>query len=316
MEMRSKEFAVQAEAAEVTEADLALINRRFALAPLTAEQVYVRRLALCNDQYDRTSERFPRAYLDRFAETLPGKPLLAHHDKGQFPLGRFFRAEVVTVPAEEGGEGRRGAEVTWLYCWAYLVKTRGNEEVRAQIDAGVYSHVSIGFRWADLTCDVCGRSYFQGGCPHVIDQEYEGRRCTATYSGDPRKVEALEGSLVYLGAQYGAVVTKSDNRQAEKDTLAGQKSKQEPALAEDGRLYRADLRGEVLRLADCVGAGAEAEALVDALGDAPAGRLKTLVSDYQRRFDRLFALPAALRSASLEAPPAEGAVPSRLQIAP
>ena len=97
MEIRSKEFAVRAEAADPTEDDLALINGRYALAPLAADQVYVRRLALCNDQYDRTGERFPRFYLERFAETLPGKPLLAHHDHHQFPLGRFFRAEVVEV---------------------------------------------------------------------------------------------------------------------------------------------------------------------------------------------------------------------------
>ncbi|HEU4754798.1 MAG TPA: hypothetical protein VFU47_16945, partial [Armatimonadota bacterium] len=98
MEIRSKEFSIRAEAAEVTEADLELINGRFALRPLSADEVYIRRLALCNDRYDRTSERFPRGYLERFATTLPGKPLLAHHDRKQFPLGRFFRAEVVDGP--------------------------------------------------------------------------------------------------------------------------------------------------------------------------------------------------------------------------
>ena len=294
MELRSKEFAVRAEATAVTEEDLELINREYALKPLLADQVYVRKLALCNDQYDRTAERFTRAYLERFAETLPGKPLLAHHNKGQFPLGRFFRAEVVRSTGEKTA-GEPGREVTWLYCWAYLVKTAGNEEVRKQVDAGVYSHVSIGFRWADLTCDMCGQSYFRSACPHLIGQEYEGRSCTATYSGDPARVEALEGSLVYLGAQYGAVVTKSDDRRLEKETLGG-KREGDPALVEDGRLYRQDLRNEVLRLAGCVGAGREAGLLVEALGDAPAGRLKEILTDYQQRFDRVFppALPTAL----------------------
>lgn len=276
MEIRSKEFAVQAESVSVTEEDLALINNRFALRPLAAEQVYVRRLAVCNDQYDRTGERFPGYYLERFAATLPGKPLLAHHDKGQFPLGRFFRAEVV-----------KEAGATWLYCWAYLVKTAGNEEIRTQIDAGVYSHVSIGFRWADLSCDLCGRSYFSGDCPHVIDREYDGRRCTATYAGDPERVEAIEASLVYLGAQYGAVVTKSDDRGLEKGALTATLT-EDPVLVADGQLYRLDLRREIERLAACVHAEDEARLVLDALGDPTAERLKGLLEEYQERFDRRF----------------------------
>jgi hypothetical protein len=280
--IRSKEFSVRAEAPEVTEADLELINTRYALRPLTADEVYVRRLALCNDQYDRTSERFPRSYLERFAQTLPGKPLLAHHDKKQFPIGRFFKAEVVVEP------GPDRTPVTWLYCSAYLLKTASNEDVRAQIDGGVYSHVSIGYRWADLTCDLCTRSYFSGDCAHVIDQVYDGRRCTATYSGDPERAEAVEGSLVYLGAQYGAVVTKSDDRQAEKETLRGDRPGPDPKLEADGRLYRRDLRGEVIRLARCLHAEREAATLLEALGEVPATRLKNLVEDYQRRFDGVF----------------------------
>lgn len=284
MEIRSKEFLVEAESVAVSEEDIGLINERYALAPLLAEQVYVRRLAVCNDQYDRTGERFPRAYLERFAETLPGKPLLAHHDKGEFPLGRFFRAEVKTEPGADGKP-----PVTWLYCWVYLVKTAGNLEVRTQVDAGVYSHVSIGFRWADLTCDLCSRSYFQGECPHVIDREYDGRRCTATYSGDPERVEAIEASLVYLGAQYGAVVTKSDNRDAEKEKLAGASpAAEDPELTRDGVRYRADLRREIHRLALCVDAAAEAKTLLDALGEITAERLKQILADYRERFDRRF----------------------------
>lgn len=284
MEIRSKEFLVQAQSVAVSEEDLRLINERYALTPLLAEQVYVRRLAVCNDQYDRTGERFPRAYLERFAETLPGKPLLAHHDRGAFPLGRFFRAEVRAEPGEEGAP-----PVTWLYCWAYLVKTPGNQETRTQIDAGVYSHVSIGFRWADLTCDLCGRSYFHGDCPHVIDREYDGRRCTATYSGDPERVEAIEASLVYLGAQYGAVVTKSDDRHAEKERLTRAPAEDEdPVLQAEGRQYRQDLRREIHRLARCLDTAAEARTLLDALGEAPVERLRAVLEDYRERFDRRF----------------------------
>ncbi len=304
MEIRSKEFAVRAELTEVSEADLELINRSFALRPLTAEQVYVRRIALCNDQYDRTQERFPRSYLERFAETLPGKPLLAHHDRHSYPVGRFFRAEVGTGDgARADGTPTDGIRAegsgNWLYCWVYLVKTPANEEIRAQIDGGVYSHVSIGFRWADLRCDLCGKSYFRGDCPHVIGQEYEGRVATATYGGDLGRVEAVEGSLVYLGAQYGAVVTKSDDRQAEKECLNGCLNGKHPpkenapasGLADDGTLYRIDLRREIGRLAACVRAEAEVAGRLtslDAAGDVTASRLKELHDELQKRFDAVF----------------------------
>lgn len=295
MEIRSKEYAVRAEAAEPAPEDLQLINERFALAPLQPEEIYVRRLALCNDRYDRTGERFPPYYLERFAATLPGKPLLAHHDRRQFPLGRFFRAEVTQEPEPPAGEKHTGlpARTTWLYCRVYLVRTPGNEEIRRQIDAGIYSHVSIGFRWADLTCDLCGKSYFRSDCPHVIGQEYDGRPCTATYGGDPARVEAVEASLVYLGAQYGAVITKSSDRRAEKAVLAGRAWPEPPpeaevALAADGRLYREDLRREIARLARCIGAEREGAALLEGIGDAPASRLKELLAEYQGRFDRIF----------------------------
>ena len=38
-------------------ADLALINERYALAPLAAEELYVRRMVLANDALDRSYDR-------------------------------------------------------------------------------------------------------------------------------------------------------------------------------------------------------------------------------------------------------------------
>jgi len=279
--LRSKETALRAEAREVSEEDLALINERFALRPLRADELYVRRLAVCNDRYDRTWERFPAAYLERFAATLPGKALLAHHDHRRFPLGRFFKAAVETAPpAEPGGE-----PVRWLYGWAYLLNTPANEEVRAQIDAGIYSHVSIGFRWADLACDLCGRSLATAECGHVPGRDYDGRRCTATYSGDAAEAEAVEASVVTLGAQYGAAIMKS--AAADPD---------EEALRRDGREYRDELAREIRRLADCLGAATEADLVLEALGDPPAARLREVLHGYAVRFDAVFPLEFAPRA--------------------
>ena len=61
--------------------------------PLAAEELYVRRMVLANDALDRTYERFPPAVLARFAQTLPGKPVLIAHDKSELPIGAHVRCD-------------------------------------------------------------------------------------------------------------------------------------------------------------------------------------------------------------------------------
>jgi hypothetical protein len=191
-------------------ADLALINERFALAPLAAEDLYVRRMVLANDALDRTYERFPPAVLERFAQTLPGKPVLVAHDKSELPIGVIYRAQV--RPAREGEAGRHSLEAA-----LYMRRTPVNAEVREQIDAGVIRAVSIGFRYDTRLCSVCGADYLD--CPHdpgeiVPAGAAGGKVVTYTYAGDMARYEACECSLVYLGAQQQAGITKGAGVQA------------------------------------------------------------------------------------------------------
>jgi len=138
-------------------ADLALINERYALAPLAAEELYVRRMVLANDALDRTYEQFPAAVLERFSQTLPGKPVLVAHDKSELPIGMIYRAAV--RPARDGEAGQLSLEAAF-----YMRRTPANAEVREQIDAGVIRAVSIGFRYDTRLCSVCGADYYD--CPH------------------------------------------------------------------------------------------------------------------------------------------------------
>src|SRR5438445_8729336 len=85
-------------------ADLALINQRFALEALPKEAVYVRRMVLANDAVDRSFERFPKGVLERFAQTLPGKPVLVAHEKGALPIGLIYRAQVRPARGGEAGD--------------------------------------------------------------------------------------------------------------------------------------------------------------------------------------------------------------------
>jgi hypothetical protein len=288
---------------EPTAAQLAQINR-FAREPLDAAEVYVRQVRLATDAYDRTWERLPRLYLERFAQTLPGKPLLLGHDSAETPTGLWFAAAVRPAHAGEPGE--------WcLDAWFYLRNSEANAEIRRQIDAGVVRYASIGFRHDGVQCDVCGQVMDRpGGCAHWPGREVDGQAATFTYTGDPERVEAHEGSLVYLGAQYGAELIKAvDGRQWTVDSRPTDKDAPDPsvpselstaygllptalkALAEDGQAYRAWLRAELARLAGIVRAEAEAGLLLSALEGQPAAKWLPVIASFQARVEAL--LPAA-----------------------
>jgi hypothetical protein len=293
--------AMEERGSEPTAAELAQINR-FALEPLAAGELYVRQVRLATDAYDRTWERLPRVMLERFALTLPGKPLLLGHDHGETPTGLWFAAAVRQARPGEPGE--------WcLDAWFYLRKSEANAEIRRQIDAGVIRYASIGFRHDGVQCDVCGAVMDRpGGCEHWPGREANGQAATFTYAGDPERVEAHEGSLVYLGAQYGAELVKAvDSGQwavgsADKDAAGGAIPSELPtthyplptalkALAEDGQAYRAWLRGELARLAGIVRAEAEAGLLLAALEGQPAVKWLPVLASFQARVAAL--LPAA-----------------------
>jgi len=224
-----------------TLSDLALINAEHAMTPVGDEDVHVRQARIAHNQHDRSYERFPKTYLDRFAETLPGKSLLAGHTRGALPLGRWFRAdtrarvEEFPVLVTSGltpstgydnaavidGVGKQSVvefipgftamrvRVTWLDAAFFFAADASTDGIRKAIDAGVYQDVSIGFRYADLDCDVCAKSYWMSDCSHYRGQVLpDGRLVTLTYSGEPDKVEALETSIVYLGAQQHAELIK------------------------------------------------------------------------------------------------------------
>lgn len=210
-------------ASEPAESDLQLINSAYAQMPVTGEDIHVRQARVAHNQHDRTLERFPKAMLERFAETLPGKSLLPGHDTSAMPLGRWFRADTRTrtedFPVVAQGKAKAAeivpgfatqkTRVTWLEAAFYWVKDPGTELFRKNIDTGVYQDVSIGFSYDDVDCDVCKKSYWRSPCPHYAGQKLDdGTVVTLTYSGDPKLYEARETSIVYLGAQQQAELTK------------------------------------------------------------------------------------------------------------
>lgn len=160
-------------------------------ATITPEDVLICSAKLAHDQYDRSHERFTKAYLDRFAETLPGKALMQGHNYDSKPSGRWFDANV-----QQDATG---------YYLAAKFYVNAKSDLAEEIRLGIAKDVSIGFIPDSRTCDLCSKD-FETDCQHWPGTDYEGRKCTLTYSGDTTRVEALEGSLVWLGCQPGAQV--------------------------------------------------------------------------------------------------------------
>jgi len=186
---------------EATPEQLAQINK-FSLVDLKPEQVYVRRFLMCHNAIDRDRERFNEILLEDFAKTLPGKGFFVEghpsswSGKGGPGEGRFFNAMTEMMTPEQFKKlthedcvlPENVKQVKVLWADAYTLKLESNADTLAKIDAGIYCFASIGFN-APLM--------------DVTDE-----RGNMKYGEYQSKGEALEGSLVWLGAQPGAAAQK------------------------------------------------------------------------------------------------------------
>lgn len=217
MDSLHKEFAPEMAPVPAPSPELMAKINLIAGEEIPPEVLYVRQGKVCNDQYDRSDERFPVEYLQRFAQTLPGKTLLAAHNKERLPIGKWVEAAVV-----KDGDG-----VHHLVGSFYMSK---RNEAAELVRLGIAKDLSIGFKAAGRLCDLCGEPYDgPKPCGHVKGRTYDGKLCTATYGGDLARVEALEASLVHVGCQYGAhVVGQKDYGTLQFDAgAAGEESEME-----------------------------------------------------------------------------------------
>ena len=123
-------------------------------AKLTAEQVYVFSLRLCDDQVDRDYERFDTEALPGLAKLFIGKTgIVDHRWSSDSQVARIFATEVV-----------REEHVSYIKAWAYIRRGGAAEEVIADIEAGIKKEVSVGCAMGRAVCSVCGSEY--GSCGH------------------------------------------------------------------------------------------------------------------------------------------------------
>jgi len=191
--MQIKKAAEAINSGAPTGMQLEAINAQ-AKAQLTAEQVYVFSLRLCDDQVDRDHERFDTAALPALAKLFIGKTGVVDHKwSADKQIARIFEAQVVK---EEG--------ISYIKAWAYIRRGGSNDEIIADIEAGIKKEVSVGCAMGMAVCSVCGSEY--GTCGHMKGEVYDGQVCCAILK---EPMDAYEFSFVAVPAQPSAGVLKA-----------------------------------------------------------------------------------------------------------
>lgn len=271
MNIRKETKVASANAA--TAQQLEAINAQ-AKAELTAEQVYVFSLRLCDDQIDRDMERFDTAALPELAKLFIGKTGIVDHKwSSDCQVARIFETQVV---CEDG--------VSFIKAWAYIRRGGHAEEIIADIEAGIKKEVSVGCAMGRAVCSVCGEEY--GSCGHQKGEHYDGMLCCAILR---EPMDAYEFSFVAVPAQRDAGVMKGlgTGGRCLKD-LADEFGAQAEyralfVQAQLGKRYEKQLQDEVVRLFLCLDMGLEEPVLRSIAQKVGADELQKLKQALESR---------------------------------
>ena len=183
---------------KISEEIISLINENIKPPnPVGPGDVFVRAMYVVSDEVNSFGGRFPAEEHSRLAALLIDSPVLVGHRKDKLPVARNFHSLLVT---------RDGSQ--WVKCYFYwLKKAEGAENLRHNIDGGIYKECSISFIYLFPECSVCGEDI--RNCEHRPLQQHSTNGSRQIVHFNYRQIErVLETSLVYRGAQQNTAVTK------------------------------------------------------------------------------------------------------------
>ena len=185
---------------------------QFSRREMSADEVYIFNVDLCNNDIDRDFEKFSVATLNQLAEYFVGKTgIFDHSMKAENQKARVFDAWVERV---DGKKTADGDDFYTLKARAYMLKNNENRELIAEIDAGIKKEVSVSCSVEKAVCSICDTDNRYGRCEHIPGKSYGGQLCFNILSGAR---DAYEFSFVAVPAQREAGVTKSFENAKEKN---------------------------------------------------------------------------------------------------
>ena len=261
-----------------TAVQLEAINAQ-AKGKLTAEQVYVFSVRLCDDQVDRDFEQFDTQALPGLARMFIGKTgIMDHRWSSASQVARIFAAEVV-----------REENASYIKAWAYIRRGGNAEEVIADIEAGIKKEVSVGCSMGRAVCSICGQDY--GTCGHEKGSHYDGQLCCSILC---EPMDAYEFSFVAVPAQPDAGVIKGLNGSLDSLKELAQAHglqgvyRQLHKQAQLGQQYRKELEDQVVRQFLCLDLGVQEPVIRGIVSKAGAEDLQQLRKTLQERVDEMY----------------------------
>ncbi len=277
---------------------------RYTRREFAPEELYLFRVALCDNEIDRDGERFTISALRGLAELYRGKTgIFDHSGRGTDQSARIYDTCVEVDPDRRTSVGEPYAR---LIGSAYLPRTEKNKDLILELEAGIKKEVSVGCAVASVTCSICGADWRKEGCSHQKGEVYDGKLCCAVLD---QPTDAYEWSFVAVPAQReagvvkafapeGGIALREIRKMLEKPGRVELTHSQAEALlrewdelekqAELGRLYREKLCGEVAGLYAVLEPGLDAGLMRRAAERMEIGDLQELEKSLRRCRDQKF----------------------------
>lgn len=187
----------------------------FTLRKFTAEEVFVFRCTLCDNEIDRDYDRFTTEALHTLSRLFVGRTgLFDHSAKARDQVMRIFSCAVEEVPERTN---RLGEPYVRLNAKAYLPRLPENESLILEIEAGIKKEISVSCAMRSPRCSVCGEYFESDECPHAKGDTECAKVPVHAVLAEP--VDAFEFSFVAIPAQPAAGVHSMDCRAVEQQTV-------------------------------------------------------------------------------------------------
>ena len=289
--MKVTKDAVTGGVAPVSPEDLTRINA-WTKKELTAEDVFVFNLKLCDNEVDRDGERFSTGALHELAALFVGKTgIFDHQWSASGQKARIFKTGVVEEPGRSTVSGETYA---YLKAAAYMLR-EGNDGLIAEIEGGIKREVSVGCGMGRAVCSVCGEERGSVKCGHAAGAVYNGRTCYFTLE---EARDAYEWSFVAVPAQREAGVMKKLGFAGDENLTLMELTEKSPAARAElealksraalGDKYLNALREEVVTLGVMARCGLEAETLKSTAAKLTEEELRSFKAAFEGKIDELY----------------------------